>query len=76
MSFHDFSYVLVMSSVLLSLTCICFNCFTRCDYMSLLCPSLFLVSLPSAWFTRVMRELSHDGEEGDIIMGDGLKTCF
>ena len=41
--------------------------------MSLLCPSLFLVSLPSAWFARVMGEPSHDGKEGDIIMGDGSK---
>ena len=60
-----------MSSVLLSLTCICFNCFKGCDCVSLLWPSLFLVSLPLAWFARVMGEPSHDGKEGDIIMVDG-----
>ena len=71
MSLHDFCSILVVSSVLLSLTCIYFNCFKGCDCVSLLCPSLFLVFLPSAWFTRVMGEPSHDGKEGDIIMGDG-----
>jgi len=44
--------------------------------VSLLCPSLFLVSFPSAWFTRVMGEPSHDGKEGDITTEDGLEHVF
>ena len=76
MSFHDFSYVLVVSSAPLSLTYIFFNCFKGCNCVSLLCPSLFLVSLPSAWFARVMGEPSHDGKEGEYYYGRWLKTCF